>query len=96
MDDNTRKLFHQLIVQAEIVIENDYKQLSEFDNVVLAAKESEDSTTGFNFLILQKSEDGEVIYRNTTEEFQNASTLYVLRSNLCYMPECQNEYEYER
>ena len=82
MDENASKLFRQIIMQAEVVVEEDYKQLSVFDNVILAGKENKESFTGFSFLIVQRDQNGNIIFRGLSEEFQNALVKFVLRVNL--------------
>lgn len=82
MDENSRRVFKRLILTSEVIIEKDYKLLAQFNNVVLAAKESSESNTGFSFLIIQTDGNGEKVFRSITEEFQNANTTFVLRTNL--------------
>lgn len=82
MDENASKLCKKIIMQAEVVVEEDYKQLSVFDNVILAGKENQESFTGFSFLVVQKDQSGNIIFRGISEEFQNAMVKFVLRANL--------------
>lgn len=82
MDENAMKLFKYCIQTSEILVEQDFKQLCEFDNAILAAKENPNSNTGFSFLILQFDHAGNVIFRGNAEEFQNASTIFLLRTKL--------------
>lgn len=82
MDEKSRELFQRIILQSGIKIEEDYMQLSEFDNVILAGKEDVSSFSGFSFLILQKDLAGKTVFRGIAEEFQNASAIFVLRATL--------------
>lgn len=82
MDENASRLCKHLIMQAEVVVEEDYKQLSVFNNVILAGKENQESFTGFSFLVMQKDRNGNIIFRGLSEEFQNAMVKFVLRVNL--------------
>ena len=66
----------------QYLVEVDYKQLSVFDNVILAGKENKESFTGFSFLVVQRDQNGNIIFRGLSEEFQNAMVKFVFRVNL--------------
>lgn len=91
MDEQSSKLFRKLIYTSPVVVDDNYKQLATFDNVILAGRENPTSNSGFSFLILEKDDIGKVIFRGDTEEFQNASTIFLLRTKL----ELEDELEME-
>lgn len=82
MYESSRQLLNRIILSEETVIEDGFKQLSQFNNVILAGKEDLDKMSGFSFLVIQKDEHGNVVFRGSADEFQNANTIFLLRSNL--------------
>lgn len=88
MNQSSRQLLDRIILSEETVIEDGFKQLSQFNNVILAGKEDRDKKSGFSFLIIQYDESGKEVFRGNTDEFQNANTMFLLRSNLglCHEP----------
>lgn len=82
MSEQAVQLFHRLVLMPGEVVEKEYKKLAEFDNTILAAKESQENESGFSFLILQKDDHENIIFRGTSDEFQNATTIFLLRTKL--------------
>jgi len=82
MNEGSRQLIGGIILYGEPVIEEGFKQLSQFNNVILAGKKDHEKKSGFSFLIIQYDESGKEVFRSNTDEFQNANTIFLLRSNL--------------
>ncbi|SFR77511.1 hypothetical protein [Anaeromicropila populeti] len=95
MQENTKELFQNVIRMSNVELEEEYKQIAAFNHVFLGAKESLDSSSGFSFCIVEKDSEGNTIFYHCTEEFQNANTCFLLRSNLALPREMEYEYEQE-
>lgn len=98
MDEQSSRVFRTLIITSQIEVEKGYMQLAKFNNVVLAAKRIPTSSSGFSFLVAEYNSENDIFYRSYNDEFQNASTLYVLRSGLvaneqnsCLEDDCELE-----
>lgn len=93
MEETTKKLLHNIMQIAEpLKVEGctGFKKLAEFNSIILAAKESPASISGYEFVTWLQRAQGDYCTGNYMYDYENAKINFLLRSELVN-PDVYNE-----